>query len=171
MRALYFGHVLRGEVSRALGPFGSQGLGIPRGTPCAVLARLAGQRQHLRQAHPSAPQRWVWLTGMALAVLQGHIPDAFSLAGCHYVAMDFSGHGLSSHRPAGSPYHFLDYVSDVRRVAAGVLLKGPLRDVSAGGALSFLLLGRSRQHLLLGEGSVPFASPHSDVGWCSDNAN
>ncbi|NXS68249.1 SERHL protein, partial [Pandion haliaetus] len=47
--------------------------------------------------------------------------------GCFYVAMDFSGHGLSSHRPAGSPYHFLDYVSDVRRVAAGGWLKGPLR--------------------------------------------
>ncbi|NXL51201.1 SEHL2 protein, partial [Podilymbus podiceps] len=40
---------------------------------------------------------------------------------CYYVAMDFSGHGLSSHRPAGSPYHFLDYVSDVRRVAADIV--------------------------------------------------
>ncbi|XP_055663240.1 serine hydrolase-like protein 2 isoform X4 [Falco peregrinus] len=40
--------------------------------------------------------------------------------GCYYVAMDFSGHGLSSHRPAGSPYHFLDYVTDVRRVAAAL---------------------------------------------------
>ncbi|KAM9248058.1 serine hydrolase-like protein 2 [Leptosomus discolor] len=40
--------------------------------------------------------------------------------GCYYVAMDFSGHGLSSHRPAGSPYHFLDYVSDVRRVTAAL---------------------------------------------------
>ncbi|NXA21420.1 SERHL protein, partial [Ibidorhyncha struthersii] len=39
---------------------------------------------------------------------------------CYYVAIDFSGHGLSSHRPAGSPYHFLDYVSDVRRVAADI---------------------------------------------------
>ncbi|NXF37818.1 SEHL2 protein, partial [Nyctibius bracteatus] len=39
---------------------------------------------------------------------------------CYYVAMDFSGHGLSSHRPAGSPYYFLDYVSDVRRVAAAL---------------------------------------------------
>ncbi|OXB60392.1 hypothetical protein ASZ78_001218 [Callipepla squamata] len=39
---------------------------------------------------------------------------------CRYVAMDFSGHGLSSHRPAGSPYHLLDYVSDVRRVAAAL---------------------------------------------------
>ncbi|NXA39480.1 SEHL2 protein, partial [Eudromia elegans] len=37
-----------------------------------------------------------------------------------YVAMDFSGHGLSSHRPAGSLYHFLDYVSEVRRVAAAL---------------------------------------------------
>ncbi|XP_068257822.1 serine hydrolase-like protein 2 isoform X1 [Nyctibius grandis] len=39
---------------------------------------------------------------------------------CYYVAMDFSGHGLSSHRPAGSPYYFLDYVTDVRRVAAAL---------------------------------------------------
>ncbi|XP_068796486.1 serine hydrolase-like protein 2 [Struthio camelus] len=41
-------------------------------------------------------------------------------ADCRYVAMDFSGHGLSSHRPAGSFYHFLDYVSEVRRVAAAL---------------------------------------------------
>ncbi|NXR08045.1 SEHL2 protein, partial [Semnornis frantzii] len=40
--------------------------------------------------------------------------------GYYYVAMDFSGHGLSSHRPAGAPYHFLDYVIDVRRVAAAL---------------------------------------------------
>ncbi|NXY03218.1 SEHL2 protein, partial [Pteruthius melanotis] len=40
--------------------------------------------------------------------------------GCYYVAMDFSGHGLSSHRPAGCAYHFLDYVADVRRVAAAL---------------------------------------------------
>ncbi|NWY43160.1 SEHL2 protein, partial [Sylvia atricapilla] len=39
---------------------------------------------------------------------------------CYYVAMDFSGHGLSSHRPAGCPYHFLDYVTDVRRVVAAL---------------------------------------------------
>uniref|UniRef100_A0A8C5JIS6 Serine hydrolase like 2 n=1 Tax=Junco hyemalis TaxID=40217 RepID=A0A8C5JIS6_JUNHY len=47
--------------------------------------------------------------------------------GCYYVAMDFSGHGLSSHRPAGCPYHFLDYVTDVRRVAAGGYWKEPSR--------------------------------------------
>ncbi|XP_032862996.1 serine hydrolase-like protein 2 isoform X2 [Tyto alba] len=42
---------------------------------------------------------------------------------CYYVAMDFSGHGLSSHRPAGCPYHFLDYVTDVCRVAAALQWK------------------------------------------------
>ncbi|XP_074797838.1 serine hydrolase-like protein 2 isoform X1 [Natator depressus] len=37
-----------------------------------------------------------------------------------YMAMDFGGHGLSSHRPTGFPYHFLDYVSEVRRVTAAL---------------------------------------------------
>ncbi|XP_060101312.1 serine hydrolase-like protein 2 isoform X1 [Heteronotia binoei] len=35
---------------------------------------------------------------------------------CYYMAVDFGGHGLSSHRPPGFPYHFMDYVGDVRRV-------------------------------------------------------
>uniref|UniRef100_A0A8C3B7F1 Serine hydrolase like 2 n=1 Tax=Cairina moschata TaxID=8855 RepID=A0A8C3B7F1_CAIMO len=56
---------------------------------------------------------------------------------CHYVAMDFSGHGLSSHRPAGSPYHFLDYVSDVRRVAAALQWRRfTLMGHSMGGAVA-----------------------------------
>uniref|UniRef100_A0ACB8FPB0 Uncharacterized protein n=1 Tax=Sphaerodactylus townsendi TaxID=933632 RepID=A0ACB8FPB0_9SAUR len=39
---------------------------------------------------------------------------------CYYMAVDFGGHGLSSHRPPGFPYHFLDYVGDVHRVAAAL---------------------------------------------------
>lgn len=35
---------------------------------------------------------------------------------CRYVAMDFPGHGLSSHRPPGAFYAFPSYVMDVRRV-------------------------------------------------------
>ncbi|NWR22187.1 SERHL protein, partial [Emberiza fucata] len=58
---------------------------------------------------------WIVLCGQA-----AHLSDPLSLSGCYYVAMDFSGHGLSSHRPAGCPYHFLDYVTDVRRVAAAL---------------------------------------------------
>ncbi|XP_077195422.1 serine hydrolase-like protein 2 isoform X2 [Paroedura picta] len=34
----------------------------------------------------------------------------------YYMAIDFAGHGLSSHRPPGFPYHFMDYVGDVRRI-------------------------------------------------------
>ncbi|XP_066489985.1 serine hydrolase-like protein 2 isoform X2 [Tiliqua scincoides] len=37
---------------------------------------------------------------------------------CFYMAIDFPGHGLSSHRPVGFPYHFFDYVADVRRIVA-----------------------------------------------------
>ncbi|XP_041093716.1 serine hydrolase-like protein [Polyodon spathula] len=36
---------------------------------------------------------------------------------CHYLAMDFPGHGLSSHRPPGEHYIFPAYVNDVLRVA------------------------------------------------------
>ncbi|KAJ7330010.1 hypothetical protein JRQ81_016184 [Phrynocephalus forsythii] len=39
---------------------------------------------------------------------------------CYYVAIDLVGHGFSSHRPAGLPYNFMDYVGDVRRVAAAL---------------------------------------------------
>ncbi|NXP87548.1 SEHL2 protein, partial [Passerina amoena] len=60
--------------------------------------------------------------------------------GCYYVAMDFSGHGLSSHRPAGCPYHFLDYVTDVRRVAAGGYWKEPSRGCLWRGAVLFCFL-------------------------------
>ncbi|KAB0350786.1 hypothetical protein FD754_015643, partial [Muntiacus muntjak] len=36
----------------------------------------------------------------------------------HYVAMDFGGHGLSSHYSRGFPYYHQNFVSEVRRVAA-----------------------------------------------------
>ncbi|NXK55045.1 SEHL2 protein, partial [Chauna torquata] len=58
---------------------------------------------------------------------------------CRYVAMDFSGHGLSSHRPAGSPYHFLDYVSDVRRVAAALQWR---RFTLMGHSMAFLFVSQ-----------------------------
>ncbi|NWW95888.1 SEHL2 protein, partial [Rhynochetos jubatus] len=69
---------------------------------------------------PLLPRGRTGYTRMVCVVLQGCTSDTLSLSDCYYVAMDFSGHGLSSHRPAGSPYHFLDYVTDVRRVAAAL---------------------------------------------------
>ncbi|XP_078093767.1 serine hydrolase-like protein [Mustelus asterias] len=39
------------------------------------------------------------------------LPEEF-----YYVALDFPGHGVSSHRPPGIPYYFTEYIIDVRRV-------------------------------------------------------
>lgn len=44
----------------------------------------------------------------------------FSPLECRYVSVDLVGHGLSSHRPPGTFYAFLDYVADVHRVVDGV---------------------------------------------------
>ncbi|XP_037369328.1 serine hydrolase-like protein 2 [Talpa occidentalis] len=38
----------------------------------------------------------------------------------HYVAMDFGGHGLSSHYSPGLPYFHQNFVSEIRRVAAAL---------------------------------------------------
>ncbi|XP_035944241.1 serine hydrolase-like protein 2 isoform X3 [Halichoerus grypus] len=41
----------------------------------------------------------------------------------HYVAMDFGGHGLSSHYSPGLPYYQENFVSDIRRVVAALKWK------------------------------------------------
>ncbi|NWQ66910.1 SEHL2 protein, partial [Neopipo cinnamomea] len=72
-----------------------------------------------------AAKAWGPLEGHPVLCLHGWLDNANTFdrlipllpRGYYYVAMDFSGHGLSSHRPAGCLYHFLDYVTDVRRVA------------------------------------------------------
>ncbi|XP_073442795.1 serine hydrolase-like protein 2 isoform X6 [Dendrobates tinctorius] len=38
----------------------------------------------------------------------------------YYVALDFSGHGLSSHMPKGVRYQHMDYVTDVHRVVTSL---------------------------------------------------
>ncbi|XP_047642035.1 serine hydrolase-like protein 2 isoform X5 [Phacochoerus africanus] len=38
----------------------------------------------------------------------------------HYVAMDFGGHGLSSHYSPGFPYYHQNFVTEVRRVVAAL---------------------------------------------------
>lgn len=37
----------------------------------------------------------------------------------YYVAMDFGGHGLSSHYSPGLPYYYQNFVGEIRRVSAG----------------------------------------------------
>ncbi|XP_058424198.1 serine hydrolase-like protein 2 [Diceros bicornis minor] len=38
----------------------------------------------------------------------------------HYIAMDFGGHGLSSHYSPGLPYYHQNFVSEIRRVVAAL---------------------------------------------------
>ncbi len=53
------------------------------------------------------------------------------LSDCYVVALDLPGHGLSDHRPAGTWYHYMDYLDDVGDV------------VNALGWSRFTLLGHS----------------------------
>ncbi|NXS53493.1 SEHL2 protein, partial [Brachypteracias leptosomus] len=92
-----------------------------------------------------AAKAWGPSAGHPVLCLHGWLDNANSFdklipllpRDCYYVAMDFSGHGLSSHRPAGSPYHLLDYVTDVRRVAAALQWR---RFTLMGHSMAFLFL-------------------------------
>ncbi|XP_010211748.1 PREDICTED: serine hydrolase-like protein 2 [Tinamus guttatus] len=87
-------------------------------------------------------------------------------AGHRYVAMDFSGHGLSSHRPAGSLYYFMDYVSEVRRVAAALQWKRfTLMGHSMGGSVAamFCLLYPEMVDKLILLESIGFLLAPEDV--------
>ena len=81
-----------------------------------------------------------WRPGAARRVLalHGWLDNAASftglaphLADCDLVALDLPGHGRSDHRPAGVPYHFVDFVPDVLAAADAL------------GWFRFVLLGHS----------------------------
>lgn len=67
-----------------------------------------------------AARRWGPETGLPVLALHGWLDNAASfdrlaplLPQYHLIALDLAGHGLSEHRPAGVPYHFIDYIPDV----------------------------------------------------------
>ena len=73
-----------------------------------------GVLEALHWRNPGAPRILClhgWLDNAA-----SFIPLADSLAGFELLALDFAGHGLSSHRPEDSRYYFADYVFDVDQV-------------------------------------------------------
>ncbi|NWS71805.1 SEHL2 protein, partial [Crotophaga sulcirostris] len=109
----------------------------------------------------SGSSGWFLLCRRAAHLILSPISD------CYYVAMDFSGHGLSSHRPAGSPYHFLDYVSDVRRVAAALQWRRfTLMGHSMGKwLLSFFLYPEMVDKLILLESIGFLLAPEDTEAW------
>ena len=44
----------------------------------------------------------------------------FTYSDLYVVAIDWPGHGLSSPRPAGSHYHMINYVADLKYVIDGM---------------------------------------------------
>lgn len=67
---------------------------------------------------------------------------------CRYVSMDLVGHGLSSHRPPGTFYSFLDYVADVHKVVDGVCVSA----ISLWSAKTLCVSSVMRQWILLFNG-------------------
>ncbi|XP_012656595.2 serine hydrolase-like protein 2 [Otolemur garnettii] len=75
-----------------------------------------------------AAKAWGSLQGSPVLCLHGWLDNANSFnrlipllpQDFHYVAIDFGGHGLSSHYGPGFPYYHQNFVSEVRRVAAAM---------------------------------------------------
>ncbi|MCP4753061.1 MAG: alpha/beta hydrolase [Proteobacteria bacterium] len=69
-------------------------------------------------------KRWGKRSGIPILALHGWLDNAASfdrlaplLLNFQFVALDFSGHGMSDHRPRGMHYFFVDYVADIVAVA------------------------------------------------------
>ncbi|XP_024095501.3 serine hydrolase-like protein 2 isoform X2 [Pongo abelii] len=75
-----------------------------------------------------AAKAWGSLQGPPVLCLHGWLDNANSfdrlipllLPDFYYVAMDFGGHGLSSHYSPGVPYNLQTFVSEIRRVVAAL---------------------------------------------------
>ncbi|KAM4721576.1 serine hydrolase-like protein 2 [Rhinophrynus dorsalis] len=71
----------------------------------------------------------------------------------HYVALDFSGHGLSSHLPQGMRYQHMDYLTDVHRVVKALgWRKFSIMGHSMGGVVGGMfasIFPESVRHLIL----------------------
>ncbi|XP_008120083.3 serine hydrolase-like protein isoform X1 [Anolis carolinensis] len=94
----------------------------------ARMADLVSEMRFLVPWGHIAAKAWGSPQGRPVLCLHGWLDNANTFnklipllpKDCYYVAIDFAGHGLSSHRPAGYPYHVEDYMGDVRRAAAAL---------------------------------------------------
>jgi pimeloyl-ACP methyl ester carboxylesterase len=113
-----------------------------------------------------AAREWGEPTGSPVLALHGWLDNAGSfdklaplLAGCHVIALDSAGHGLSGSRSADSSYNIWQDVGDVIDVADALgWAQFNLLGHSRGGAIAALLAGtfpeRARRLVLI-EGGIP----------------
>ncbi|XP_015427396.1 PREDICTED: serine hydrolase-like protein 2 [Myotis davidii] len=79
-----------------------------------------------------AAKAWGSQKGSPILCLHGWLDNANSFdrlipllpRDFYYVAMDFGGHGLSSHYSPGLPYYYQNFVGEIRRVSAGGTVGG-----------------------------------------------
>ncbi|MDZ4726364.1 MAG: alpha/beta hydrolase [Leptospira sp.] len=78
-----------------------------------------------------------WLDNAnTFAPLAEHFPDY------RFIAIDFPGHGKSSHKPEGTIYHFVEYAVEIIAIAEALNLKNfILMGHSMGAAISTLVAG------------------------------
>ncbi len=134
----------------------------------AMRVHANGIEHHVLAWHGDA-RRTVFLLHGYLDQSSSFVPigDALSLQGWRVFAPDFRGHGRTAWTPAGSYYHFADYVADVAALVDGLAVEesaGPIAIVahSMGGTVATMFTGvrASRVHsLVLMEGMGPPAMP------------
>jgi pimeloyl-ACP methyl ester carboxylesterase len=94
-------------------------------------------------------------------------PLAGQLSEYRLLALELAGHGHSEHRPAGRPYHHMDWVLDVLRVTEALgLPRFALMGHSMGAGVAALVAGTQPQRvgsLILIEGTGPRPTQPEDV--------
>lgn len=95
----------------------------------------------------------VWGEGQVTLALHGWMDNAMTFSGIapllestHCIALDLPGHGRSDHRPAGSVYHFVDYIADICSVIAKLREQHGVRQInlmghSLGAAIASMVAG------------------------------
>ncbi len=95
------------------------------------------------------------------------IPLAKHLSGVHLIALDFPGHGKSSHRLGANAYHFIDYAMDVILAADALQLKQfTLLGHSLGAGVAALIAAvvpDRISRLAMIEGIAPITAPPEDL--------
>ncbi len=124
--------------------------------------------------HRLAGLQWGPLDGRPVLAIHGWLDNAASfsrlaprLEGCWVVALDLSGHGRSSRRPAACNLHFVDWVPEVLGAADALGLdRFALVGHSMGAGISSLVPaaapGRVVRAVLI-EGCGPLATPAEDA--------
>ena len=95
-------------------------------------------------------------------------PLAPLLPGLRLIAVDLAGHGRSGHRPAGIPYHYLDWIGEVLQLADALQLsRFSLLGHSMGASIAALVAGSVPdrvERLALIEGIGPRSIEDGRVG-------